>query len=54
MANIPKKEFIRYFLKVTERVLEKELKPDKATEMEYIGKAYDILYMKIRHIKSGM
>jgi len=54
MMKVKKKEFIKSFLKITERVLEKELKPDEATEMEFIAKSYDILYMKIRHIKLGL
>lgn len=49
-----KKEFIKDFLKITERVLKTELGFDYGAESEFIEAAYDILYKKIVHIRTRM
>lgn len=45
-----KAEFIDYFISIIKNVLYTELPPE-AEENDFIEKAYDICYKKIRHIK---
>ena len=51
--QITKSLFIGAFTFIMQNVLRKEL-PRKASEADFIAKAYDVIYKKVRHIKTNM
>lgn len=51
--QITKSLFIGAFTIIMQNVLRKEL-PRKASEADFIAKAYDVIYKKVRHIKINM
>ena len=49
---IKRADFVKDFVVIIDRILSREL-PEKATNEEFIQKAYSSIYIRIRHINEG-
>lgn len=49
---IKRADFVKDFMVIIDRILSREL-PEKATNEEFIQKAYSNIYIRIRHINEG-
>jgi len=51
-GKIKREDFIKDFTDIMTRILSREL-PEKATNAEFVHKAYGSVYIRLRHINEG-